>query len=256
MALFAPVCPTPILEALHSRGTLPPYHLLLAHDIVEHSDIYYRLFHRRPAGMTIILDNSVIELGSAVDIKMIVEAAKIVQPNTTVLPDVLLNSNQTIDSCTAAIHGWSAAFRRAGLTPAFMYVPQGRAFHSWTLCAEALADEPSINFWGIPRNIVQTPMMSRYAHISIARALNPKRYIHLLGFSNNLIDDIVCAHLPDVFGIDSAVPIRAVSQQIPMKIGAFNNMPPRGDWWTTATFHPDMEVNLTRAQQWFRGPYQ
>src|SRR5690606_14854074 len=89
MAYFAPVCPVHILKQLAAEGSMGTYHLPLAHDVLEHKDEYHNLFVKsRYADFisTTILDNSVIELGTAVDINVIGEAAKIVHANVIVLP--------------------------------------------------------------------------------------------------------------------------------------------------------------------------
>lgn len=252
MSHFAPVVPTQILQKLKDYGKLGDYHLLLAHDIVAKPKEYEAIFSRpKHSPMTIILDNSVIELGGAVDLSVITEAAQIVKPETTVLPDVLLNTEATIWKCGAAYDIWIDAFINAHLEPDFMIVPQGTTLKEWIRCAEFFADKNHINFWGIPRNVVKTEIGSRRDLVDIVHALNPSRHIHLLGFSDNVLDDILTARHHLVDGIDSAVPIRAVSANIPLSLtGALNSMPPRGDWWETATFNPEMLDALEIARQW------
>jgi hypothetical protein len=202
--------------------------------------------------MEVILDNSVIETGGAVDLELILQAANVVQPATTVLPDILLDCDETIRSCTNAIRSWPHRFQSAGLPANFMFVPQGRTLDEWIFCAEEFARYKQINYWGIPRNVVGTEIESRVGLAHILHALNPNRKIHMLGFSDNLADDIVAAKSGYVHGIDSAVPIRAVTQGIPMRMNRFAEMPPRGDWWESAKYDPNMVLALNTARQWFR----
>lgn len=253
MAKFAPVCPTPILQGFAVAGTFPDYHLVLAHDIVKHSDAYEAMFKNRSRMVTVILDNSVIELGNAVDIGMIVEAASIVRPDTTVLPDVLLDSEATVKNCKEALDVWAQRFDDAALDEDFMYVPQGRTLTEFADCAEALAEDPRINFWGVPRNAVATEIGTRKDLPTLLYGLNVSRMIHLLGFSDNFADDIISAQNPFVLGIDSAVPIRAVTQGVAQSFRSFNNMPKRGDWFETAQFQPEMIDALRRTQRIFHG---
>lgn len=252
MSEFAPVCPPQILQKFKAYGQLGDYHLLLAHDIANNPEVYGEIFSRTHFNsMQIILDNSVIELGGAVNIDTIVTAARVVKPTTTVLPDVLLDKQATITNCRQALVDWTAAFDHAYLDPNFMIVPQGRTLKEWIECAEHFADDPQINFWGIPRNIEKTAIRSRRDLVDIVHAINPSRSIHLLGFSDNVIDDILTARHHLVSGIDSAVPIRAVSAGIPLSLtGTLNRMPPRGDWWQTAEFTPAMLDALKLARQW------
>lgn len=255
MAYFAPVCPPQILQALKNYGRLGDYHLLLAHDIVAKEVDYHTIFDRpKHSPMTIILDNSVIELGGAVDLDVIVAAAKVVKPTTTVLPDVLLKSAETVSACQKALDVWTDRFQKEGLEPDFMIVPQGMRMWSWVRCAEAFADDKRINFWGIPRNLTEkSEMKTRRGFASILRAINRHRKIHLLGFSNNLVDDIQSAHEDGVMGIDSAVPIRAVNQGYGCNIEAFDNAPKRENWWEEAKFDMAMLNNLERVRDWFHG---
>ena len=251
MAKFAPVVPARILQEFKNHGVMGDYHLLLAHDIVKHPKEYEDLFLNDPMPKTVILDNSVIELGGAVDLAVIIEAAAIVKPTTIVLPDVLTDTQGTIDACSKALNDWTDGFAKGNISPQFMIVPQGKSEADWIRCAEYFADDPRINFWGIPRLVVEYNM-SRYGLATLTRAFNPNRTIHLLGFSNCVQDDIFSASNPHVFGIDSAVPIRAVTQKVPLTIAGLNNMPPRGDWFEAAQFNPEMLVALHKARQWFK----
>lgn len=254
MARFAPVCPPQILQYFKDEGCLGDYHLVLAHDIAARPDLYHAVFDRpHYSSMEIILDNSVIELGGAVNIDTIVEAAKVVQPVTTVLPDVLLDSQKTLERCMAALPIWAEHFVRANLEPAFMFVPQGRTLEEWVQCAERFADARFVNYWGIPRNVVDKTEIGTRKHLSeILHALNSYREIHLLGFSNNVIDDVISAKSHFVHGIDSAVPIRAISQGISNTFEGYSKMPSRGDWWESAKPDHGMIDAFMQARQWFK----
>lgn len=254
MAHFAPVCPPQIYFGLQKHSMFGRHHLVLAHDIVARPNEYYEIFNQgTPWKTTVILDNSVVELGNAVDINMIIEAAKIVNPTVTVLPDVMLDSKATIENCRVALASWTKAFEKAYLTPRFMIVPQGWSRKEWFDCAQQFADDDEITWWGIPRNLIDTPVGTRLGFAEYCHALNPKRKIHMLGFSNNVLDDIVTAKSGLVYGIDSAVPIRAVNQNVPRTIYAFDNMPKRGAWWEDATFDVRMCTEKQVMDQWFGG---
>jgi hypothetical protein len=132
-------------------------------------------------------------------------------------------------------------------------VPQGwpddRFLNSFMSCAQAFAHQSQITWWGIPRNA--EPYYSRVFLPHLLHALNRDRRIHLLGFSNNVCADVIASHSHLAFGIDSAVPIRAVSQKIPVTLsGSLNKMPPRGDWWNTAVYDVEMSDALRTARNW------
>lgn len=254
MAKFAPVCPVHVLSKLDPSNS-GDYHLLLAHDVAANASAYKNWFGNK-RNMTVIMDNSVIELGNAVDLKVIKKACDAVDVTSIVLPDVLLDGKATIESCTKALETWPDEFRAylgsgsGGSRPrGFMYVPQGKTLQEFAASAQGMAHNTDINFWGIPRNIVAFHG-SRANAIEIVAALNPHRRIHLLGFSDDICDDVICSKDRRVEGIDSAVPLRAGSLQRPI---AFDlDMPPRGDWWDTCSHNPLMDSNISTYQQWIR----
>jgi hypothetical protein len=249
MARYCVVAPPQILTELHETGHIGRNHLLLAHDIVkkDHSKVYEMIFHpdsplRLPHEL-IVLDNSVVELKTPVDLKMIAEAAKIVVPNCIALPDRYLDTNGTIADSSKALDPWSKEFENGPL----MYIPQGRTPEDFfkAATAEPLMSDSRIQWWGIPRNIVQHHGTRRNA-IDLVRALNPQRKIHLFGFSENLYDDIICARHPAVESIDSAVPLR---QRTPFPSPEL--VGPRGHWWEEGRLTALALYNIQRARDIF-----
>lgn len=254
MSRFAPVCPAHILTELYAASS-GDYHLLLAHDVAENPA--YKAWFDQFRNFTIIMDNSVIELGNAVDLSVIKKACQAVPPTTIVLPDVLLDASETVASCKSALVQWGSSFRDIlGDTHTsgrgFMIVPQGQSIHEWAWCAEQFANDPDINFWGIPRNLVKQ-IGTRKEAIEIAHALNPHRQIHLLGFSDDIVDDVICARSQYVAGIDSAVPLRAASEDKTMSM--LLEIGPRGNWWVDGKYVPMMDHNIQLYKQWIRRTY-
>ncbi len=282
MPKFAPVCPANILRAFQQSELLGRYHLLLAHDIVANAKAYREVFNPthlpeqlqgqdqeqyqdaawRRQFDTVILDNSVIELGGAVDIDMIVKAAKIVRANVIVLPDVLLGGQESTDTTLSAIDSWQKALdKELSWEYSFMAVPQActrsvyagglDALETFVDSCQQLAKAKRIGWWGIPRNLVGV-VGSRIAATRLAHYISPERNIHLLGFSDRVTDDIMAARQVDipVQGIDSAVPIRAASLQMQFQ-PVLPNLPPRGDWWDKAEYMGLMSFNLRVARKLF-----
>lgn len=262
MGKFAPVCPVTIAAELRAWNNLGEYHLLLAHDVAANTSQYSTVYaHDRWVQGTIIMDNSIIELGDAVDLKMIKLAADTVQANVVVLPDVLLDGQGTVDRITEALPIWRDAFDIGKMSSLdklrFMFVPQGNTREEWIRCAQQLARVAS-NFdsgwWGIPRNYNQVLGLSRREACEIAYMLQPSWPIHLLGFSNDLADDFLCARLPFVRGIDSAVPLRLGDDSNPRPIELEMEIEPRGDWWDYATFNNQMITNMRQVSDWVKTP--
>jgi hypothetical protein len=215
MAKFAPVAPIQVLEGLyaHSPETFGDYHLLLAHHTVEHSARFKDLFDKlEDDGWhgTIIMDNSIVELGEAVDSSMIAEAVDIVdRPSNKVypvLPDVMGKGLETREAVAEAYPLWKDDMLGAG----FCAVCQGKDFDDYYNSLQIFANKekyPEIVMLSIPRILVKT-VGSRVKAAVTAKRYQDTHEIHLLGFSDNITDDIDAALIIPDAGIDSAVPLR------------------------------------------------
>lgn len=262
MARFAPVAPIHLLEAFKLYDQLGSYHLLLAHDILKHKEEYRNTFAVAPwgspiPGYTVILDNSVIELGTAVSIDTILEAAEAVHPTVIVLPDVLGAAQATIEGAHNALINWTHKINQVlGVGKwTYMVVPQGKNLEEFIWCAQQFKGNPMIGWWSVPRHMT-AKLGARTQATALLHKLNPHKKIHLLGFSDNLLDDIITSQLPMVTGIDSAVPIRAATYGFPFE-PVIRNLPPRGGWWDDASsngYVPLMLKNLIAARELFMTP--
>lgn len=243
MARYCIVAPVHLLERLRDYDELGGYHLLLAHDVVKHPKRYADIFLNLPSNdRFVIMDNSVVELGTAVDFGMVAEATAIAKPNCVVLPDAYLNCDKTIEQCRAALNDeWYEKLKTD-----LLMIPQGLNMWQFAKCAEQFAEDPRIKYWGVPRNMVEQVGTRRDA-ITLVNALNKHRIIHMFGFSDNHIDDVICAQNPQVYSIDSAVPVRCQG-----RLSLTTKMPRRGDWWETSEFSQEMIMNVNIARQWFR----
>ena len=260
---FAPVCPAPMYEEMFARGITPRTILLLAHDIVA-NEVDYRqaLAAYAPSTGRIILDNSVIELGGAVDLAMYKEAYSILNdilasadpaiPQTrtaktnpsashrivVVLPDVLKDSQATFEASREA---WLGGWREAFLGAPFMVIPQGKDLEDWLWCYCALIEKISCGWVGIPRNTTGRVVRSRLTLADLIGRMN--KNIHLMGFSDYMHDDFIAARHWAVQSIDSAVPMRVASLN-PNEVTE-----PRGEWWENAKWEEWIEGNLAYVNQ-------
>ncbi len=254
MGKFAPVCPIGIYEALKASGQLGHYHLLLAHDVLQHPDRYRAVFADTGSETVKILDNSVIELGNAVDIDTIVEAAKIVRANVIVLPDVLGNASATVLAVEKAHEEWtSRCAKELNYTHAFMTVPQGASLQDWVWCAEKLHSMNIFRntWWSVPRRFRLDGLGLRGYAVKILQKITSDRYIHLLGFSDDILDDMLTSGMEGVRGIDSAYPLRLASRRLSFRMSS-PDIGPRGDWWEKATFSDLMLRNIAQANTYTR----
>lgn len=235
MAYFCPVMPVHIAKAFKDRGELGKRHLLLAHDVVKRPKEYADVFQDLPWDKHVILDNSVVELGHAVDVGMIKEAAEICLPTCVVLPDAYQDCEETVKSVGKSIDEWYDKIVRAWPSAmSFMYLPQGKNKHEFAICAEAFGQDSRIQWWGVPRNYCVQDIGSRVEALRICRMVNSMRQTHMFGFSDDFVDDMISANHPDVYSIDSAVPIRAASSNKRFSLGMGPLLAPRGNWWEEA----------------------
>jgi hypothetical protein len=201
---FAPVVPIEVARAMeeHKPGSIGNYHLLLAHDVLERPDDYAEVYGNKD--YTILMDNSLVELGYPLPLYDVLAACKIVGAQYAILPDVLGDYEGTVERTEAALTEWNNLSDEERGDVQLMPVIQGNSHreHINFLCR--FAGRMDVAGFCVPRVIADRQGSRK--HI-IAEATKFTR-VHLLGFSNNLWDDIACARMPNVAGIDSAVPVR------------------------------------------------
>lgn len=254
---FSPVAPIQILEELFEQSPLlfGHYHLLLAHHTVVHPDRFQALFKRASKfwrnqmgmEMTVIMDNSLVECGGAVDRKMVMEAANIIKevggpegcPEViAVLPDAMGDGITTRVLIQGEFEAWHAAAEESGLE--LMAVVQGADFADFEKSLVEFSILP-ISWLGIPRILVKT-CGSRITATAKAVMESPQ-YIHLLGFSDNPPDDFAC-RVQGVIGIDSAVPIRIGDQ-----FSLATPIAPRDpEWFENGRLTPQNLANVQAAR--------
>lgn len=244
MAEFAPVGPHRVLQGLKDHDALGKYHLLLAHDVVEHEEEYHRIFDDQD-DVFVIMDNSVIELGEPVSGEIMRKACNIVDPNLVVLPDYIACAEQTYN---ASLHAAHVDYK--GLEP-FLAVPQGLNYGEFTKCADRMLSIPGVRALSIPRHAT-AKLGTRMNLIWYITSRYPEIQLHLLGFSDDLEDDIRCARCSEVMGIDSAVPLHLGDRNIQLT-KTLQGHPPRGNWWDTAEcVNHLMLENLETAREWIK----
>lgn len=263
---FAPVAPIHILEKLLNLNNqvFGDYHLLLAHHTVQYPEQFNKLFtqylNKSPyTNVTVIMDNSIVELGGAVDDAMIEEACNVLNsiPSTRlevvpVLPDVMGDGIETIDQSAMAYARWVGKdFTQDGM----MLVTQGEDWDDFAYLVEQFfvkhpAEYGAIRWVGVPRILVQN-LGSRKKAVEFIHMVAPHVKIHLLGFSDDITDDMLCARLPGVRGIDSAVPLRYDGILTPTTSGT--QIGPRGDWWEKGKINPHTMANIIRVARWIGG---
>lgn len=234
MARFAPVVPLSIARMLQEQGALGDYHLLLAHDVLAHPKEYQEIYGGK--GYDIIMDNSLIELGHPLPMVEVLEAAEIVGAQKFVFPDTLGDFRSTYDKVSKALDEWYDIPGDFAEVVKPVAVVQGNNYEECVRCLEQYIN------WGIenisiPRVLVEK--LGTRTEILMKALERGFSSIHLLGFSDDVLDDITCARLPGVSGIDSAVPVRAGIKEVDIRSlvlkvhGTKDAIGPRGDFWDT-----------------------
>lgn len=206
---YAPVGPLQGLHELDKSKLLGDYHLLIAPIVLEADWMYADFFQHRHPGMTVIVDNGVIELGYPLAVDDLAKAAKTVNASVVVLPDTIDDMKYTVKQARHAYR----EYRKLDRTTPLMGVVQGRTLEECLECAEKLVDVGA-EWLAVPRGL--TKNLETRVPLVQQIALEHQLPIHILGFSDNIEDDIKAAAChPLVQGIDAATPMWA-NQWLPL----------------------------------------
>jgi hypothetical protein len=256
---------------MEESGIYGDYHLLLAHHVAENAEEYTQLFSFRSA--TIIMDNSVVELGEPVDIDTMFKACMAVAHKVissggkykygtelvVVLPDHYLDGAKTQLATLKALESWPKVLKDLPFPYSFMAIAQGSDIGEWVKCLEAFSEINAIEWIGIPRNFRENLTGSRIQACQLAHILRPEWNQHLFGFSDDLHDDIMTCSMAkslgiNVRGIDSAVPIRMALRDLQEIRFHYQIHTPRGDWWDNPGNYQKSEktlkINMRRIRKW------
>ena len=256
---FAPVVPIEVARAMeaHKPGSIGNYHLLLAHDVLERPTDYREVYGNK--GYTILMDNSLVELGYPLPLMDVLAACEIVGAQYAILPDVLGDYEGTVERTENALIEWNNLPIEGRGDVQLLPVVQGCSHreHINFLCR--FAGRMDIAGFCVPRVIADRQGSRKH----IIHEITKFARVHMLGFSENLWDDVACARMPGVIGIDSAVPVRLglrgklMSFDKPVETGL------RGHYWDNPFEHcvigglhqskDDYTNDVVRNVEMFRG---
>lgn len=161
-----------------------PMAMFLTH-LVENSPEYAK-FARNYTGYK-ILDNSLIELGEAVSIERVLNAAKTIKADEIILEDVFGKGPETIDAVNSNIEDYKGYKWDESIIgckkPKLMAVAQGRDAREFRKCFNALCAIPEISTIGIPKRCAKLHPQGRpfFERLWTGANNNVKKDIHLLG---------------------------------------------------------------------------
>ncbi len=241
MASFAPVASLDFLKELEHRGEPQRYFLLLAHKVLEEPERWQKFFaQKRDQGTDIfvIMDNSLIELGRPLRPIQMVEAVNLVKADVVVLPDKLRDARATVNASLIAADDLAG---QLSTRVKFMGVAQGETAEELYACAERLTAHPRVRYLSVPR-VATAQFGSRIELVKHLDRLGCR--IHLLGFSEDLADDIDACHAGEnVIGIDSTEPLRMGLAGLHIKDKGPVAVPERPKDWLDLKFTPDVLWN-------------
>lgn len=258
MTHFAAVAPLAIHKALDEVGVLGSYQLLIASEILKEPEAHSTFWLTRQADQYIIVDNGVIETGFPLQTGDLVRAARLVGANAIVLPDVIDDAKMTIKLSRKAAREYAEVEESSR---ELIGVVQGRDPDECIACGIALLEDVGVDRLAIPRGLTKSlgtrePLIAYFAETYHC-------LMHLLGFSDNIEDDMASARSNKlVVGMDAATPVwmGLQGQELPVDpprdSTGYGSRPPY--FWTVK----DMSVydrgavmdNLERVREWLSAP--
>lgn len=252
MTHFAPVAPLLIHRQLDKAHALGDYNLIIASEVME-APGPHRAFWQNREGF-LIMDNGVIELGYPLPLRQLAVAAEMVHASVLVLPDTIDDANMTIKQVRFSNPEW----KKLRTDTKTMGVVQGKNFAECVDCADAHVQH-GVDYLAIPRGL--TPNLgSRYDLTQHIASEHPSIPLHMLGFSENIRDDIHAAvAAPTIMGIDAATPVwmgmggrRGLLPLDPPRTANYGRRP---EWfWQAGEQYGDslyaIKENLTVVERW------
>lgn len=201
MTHFAAVAPLAIHRGLDEVEALGSYQLLIASEVLRDLEAHAAFWLPKEPDQYVILDNGVIEEGYPLPMIHLIKAADAVGANCIVLPDSIDDMNMTVKLAVRTI----SDYRTLGHDGReLMGVVQGKSLGECFECASKLINL-GVDRLAVPRGL--TKHLGTRIHLTTTLANLYNMPIHILGFSDNVADDIATAKLPGVTGIDAATPV-------------------------------------------------
>lgn len=152
-------------------------HMFLTH-MVEKYPAYTEAARNAPGYK--ILDNSLIELGGAVDLERVLAAAEKIGADEIILPDVFQKGPETAEAVRAAIKYMQDKWPNRDWPYKLMAVAQGRDEEEWYECYQELLEMPDVDVIGIPKVLAKMHPGGRPHFVNELCNLGRKPH-HLLG---------------------------------------------------------------------------
>lgn len=152
-------------------------HMFLTHLVEKYP--FYAEFAKKVPGYK-ILDNSLIELGGAVNLQRVLDAAEKIGADEIILPDVFQNGPATIKATQKALVELLKIYPNGKIPYKLMAVAQGKDEEEWYECYKYLMDNPYVDVVGIPKVLAKMHPQGRPYFVNELCNLKYKPH-HLLG---------------------------------------------------------------------------
>ena len=248
--LFAPVIPFGVENTLRSMSIVPSAIVLTPSAVLRFGDRYVKMYAAGPKPSTIFINGGLGDTDKPQPFPLAIDAAMKVSANYIILPDAEHDSAATIKVAKRAIHTLK---QRKGFPSKVIGVPQGTDYADYVDCANSLVDM-GVDALGASRNIYEVDRF-RANYISAFRSFGVP--VHILGFTNDLHDDLYCAKFPGVESIASAMPIwygqkhKVLPNPWPSDTSGFGKRP--ADFFGTEEVTTEMLANLFIVSSWLGG---
>lgn len=177
------------------------YRMFMALTHLVENNVVYREWCKRYEGY-LILDNSIVELGGAVSMKRLCDAAEAVEADEIILPDEMEDGAATISKVKDALN---YLYKRYGKHCPFKLhaVVQGKTLEEITECFQVLDDMPDIDVIGIPKHLHYKSPTGRPGFESMWSGAH--KAIHLLGLAHSFTELVHYEHPEDIRSCDTSL---------------------------------------------------
>ena len=176
-------------------------HMFLTH-MVEKYPTYAKVAQDAPGYK--ILDNSLIELGGAVSVERVIDAAARIGADEIILPDVFQNGPETIKAAQDALNTLHKMFPKGDWPFKLMAVAQGANEEEWYDCYEYLLGMREVDVIGIPKVLAKMHPQGRPHFVNELCNLSVKPH-HLLGVWYSLSELVEYNHREQIRSCDTVI---------------------------------------------------
>lgn len=176
-------------------------HMFLTH-MVEKYPTYAKVAQDAPGYK--ILDNSLIELGGAVSVERVIDAAIQIRADEIILPDVFQNGPETIKAVQDALNILHQMFPKGDWPFKLMAVAQGANEEEWFDCYKYLLDMRDVDVIGIPKVLAKMHPQGRPHFVNELCNLFAKPH-HLLGVWYSLSELVEYRELRHIRSCDTVI---------------------------------------------------